>query len=188
MDNGKIGTRIKNFRERKGWSIDELAQRAKLDASFVDAVESGSVKPALGMMVKLARALGTRLGTFMDDELTTDPLIVRLADRKEETVAHASGKNSPDMVYYHLGRGKADRSMEPFFIRLEPSADEPKLSSHEGEEFIVVVSGEVQLVYGNETHVLGPGDSMYYNSVVPHFVGAHGASEAEIYAVVYVPA
>jgi transcriptional regulator with XRE-family HTH domain len=188
MDNGKIGSRIKNFRERKGWTREELAEKTTLDAAFITSVEEGEVNPALGIMVKIARALGTRLGTFMDDEITSDPLIVRLAERKEETVAHASGAASPDMTYYHLGRGKADRSMEPFFITLEPTTEPQDLSSHEGEEFIVVVSGEVSLVYGNEEHILGPGDSMYYNSVVPHYVGAHGDAPAQIYAVVYVPA
>lgn len=188
MDNGKIGSRIKNFRERKGWTTEELAENAKLDAAFVASIEDGSVRPALGIMVKIARALGTRLGTFMDDELTQDPLIVRLNNRQQETVAHAGSHTSPEMEYYHLGRGKADRSMEPFFIKLEPTDENHELSSHEGEEFIVVVSGEVKLVYGNEKHVLGPGDSMYYNSVVPHFVGAHGTTPAEIYAVVYIPA
>ena len=62
-----------------------------------------------------------------------------------------------------------------------------KLSTHEGEEFIVVISGQVELVYGRETYVLDPGDSMYYNSVVPHFVGTADEGTAEIYAVLYIP-
>ena len=61
------------------------------------------------------------------------------------------------------------------------------LSSHEGEEFIVVVSGEVELVYGKETFLLHPGDSMYYNSVVQHLVRAANGKPATIYAVVYMP-
>ena len=77
--------------------------------------------------------------------------------------------------------------MEPFFIRIEPS-ESVELSSHEGEEFIIVVSGEVVLRYGQNTYRLLEGDSMYYNSVVPHHVGAANGVPASIYAVVYMPA
>ena len=63
-----------------------------------------------------------------------------------------------------------------------------ELSSHEGEEFIIVVSGEVVLRYGQNTYQLREGDSMYYNSVVPHQVVAANGAPASIYAVVYMPA
>jgi len=91
-------------------------------------------------------------------------------------------------MYSSLGRGKTDRHMEPFFITMnpEPEADR-KLSFHEGEEFIVVVSGQVRLTYGREVSVLNPGDSIYYNSVVPHNLSAAGAEPASIYAVLYFP-
>jgi quercetin dioxygenase-like cupin family protein len=75
--------------------------------------------------------------------------------------------------------------MEPLYIEIEPSPDRTA-SSHEGEEFIIVVSGEIELIYGKETHRMKAGDSFYYNAVVPHYVGAVGA-KAAIYAVVYTP-
>jgi quercetin dioxygenase-like cupin family protein len=78
--------------------------------------------------------------------------------------------------------------MEPFFIRLEPSsADEDLFSSHEGEEFLVVVSGSIEVIYGQEGYELQPGDSIYYNSAVPHSVACRGEQAAEIYAVLYYP-
>ncbi len=75
--------------------------------------------------------------------------------------------------------------MEPMFIRVGIE-DTPELSTHEGEEFIVVVSGKILFIYGKEKKVLEPGDSAYYNSVVPHYVGAIDGP-AEIYAVLYTP-
>lgn len=187
MENGKIGARIRSYRESKSLSVEQLAEQTGLDKAFLDAIESGQASPALGPMVKIARALGVRLGTFTDDALTDDPLVYRAAERTLDAEPLASGEKCPEMTYQHLGRGKADRHMEPFFIRLEPECEEPEMSSHEGEEFIVVVSGEVVLRYGREVHTLGPGDSMYYNSVVPHHVGGKGPGPAEIHAVVYVP-
>lgn len=187
METGKIGTRIKNYRENKGMSLEQLAAKTALDAGFIEAIERGDASPALGPMVKISRALGVRLGTFTDDELSHDPCITRAAERKAESSVQASGEKSMQMSYYHLGQGKADRHMEPFQITLEPAGDSPEMSAHEGEEFIVVISGEVILRYGKEEHILGPGDTLYYNSIVPHHIGAHGDSTADIYAVIYVP-
>ena len=72
-------------------------------------------------------------------------------------------------------------------IWIEPT-EKVELSSHEGEEFIIVVSGEGVLTYGQKTYHLKEGDTMYYNSVVPHHVGAANGAPASIYAVLYMPA
>lgn len=183
----KVGARIKSLREDRGLTRDEVASRSGLNADFIQAVEEDNIYPSLGPLVKLARVLGVRLGTFLDDQLSQDPLVVRYEERKEE-LSMLKGKDKPVALKFHsLGRGKKDRHMEPFYIEILPEPEEDKkLSFHEGEEFIVVLSGEVEVLYGSEVHVLKPGDSMYYNSVVPHYVGCKG-SRAEIYAVLYFP-
>ena len=79
--------------------------------------------------------------------------------------------------------------MEPFSIEISPiEKDEHELSSHEGEEFIIVTEGCVEITYGNKNYVLNAGESIYYDSIVPHHVHAHGGRPAKILAVVYVPA
>jgi transcriptional regulator with XRE-family HTH domain len=180
-----LGTRIRTYRERLGLSVEDLAKNAGIDAALERNVEEGTVYPSISVLVKLSRALGQRLGTFMDDQFIEDPLIVRAGERKEETTPH-HGAGPGNYHYYPLGKGKTDRHMEPLYIVIEPSEDRSP-SSHEGEEFIIVVSGEVELIYGKETYHLKAGDSMYYNSVVPHYVGAAGNAKAAIYAVIYAP-
>ena len=122
---------------------------------MLQAIETEQVYPALGVLVKLARALGQRLGTFMDDQFREDPLIVRKDERKQEMAQH-KGETPGPYRYFPLGRGKTDRHMEPFFIEIDPH-QEQATSSHEGEEFIVVVSGEVELLYGKKTFQLHAG-------------------------------
>jgi quercetin dioxygenase-like cupin family protein len=180
-----LSTRIKTFRERLEMSQADLARAAGLDVALVQGIEDELVYPALGVLVKLSRALGQRLGTFMDDQFRPDPLIVRKDARKEELAPHKGEAPAP-YRYFPLGRGKTDRHMEPFAIRIEPGHEEAP-SSHEGEEFIIVVSGEVTLRYGQAVETLAPGDSVYYNSIVPHSVAAAGSAPAEIYAVVFQP-
>lgn len=78
--------------------------------------------------------------------------------------------------------------MEPFTIEISPiEKDEHELSSHEGEEFIVVTEGSIEITYGNENYILNTGESIYYDSIVPHHVHAYGGRTAKILAVVYVP-
>jgi len=183
-----VGERIRAFREKQNLTLANLAARTGLDETFLGSVESKDSYPSLGPLVKIARALGVRLGTFLDDHVSRDPLIVRLGERTPEMSMHADGDQQPSHTYYSLGRGKTDRHMEPFFIEMNPEPEtDKKLSTHEGEEFILVVSGQLELVYGRETSILGPGDSVYYNSVVPHCVSAAGGEKASIYAVLYFP-
>jgi transcriptional regulator with XRE-family HTH domain len=187
MGTAKLGERVKALREKKHVSGEELAERTGLAPALLRAVEEEDLYPSLGPLLRISRALGVRLGTFLDDHAGADPLIIRLADRHEDLAMHERVGAPAATRYFSLGRGKVDRHMEPFFIELTPDAGDQALSSHEGEEFILVHSGRVQIRYGAERRDLGPGDSVYYNSVVPHRVGAIGGEKAEIYAVLYLP-
>jgi transcriptional regulator with XRE-family HTH domain len=181
----QLGARILAYRERLGLSLAELAANSGVDAVLLAAVERGDAYPALGILVRLSRALGQRVGTFTDDHTGPDPLIVRAKDRDPGARQHLGGA-ATGLRYHPLGRGKADRHMEPMFIEIDP--EEPAApTSHEGEELLIAVSGQLIIHYGKEQHVLEPGDSAYYNSVVPHSVSAGGGRTATAYAVIYQP-
>ena len=181
----QLGARIIAFRERLGLSKAELAVNSGVDPGLLAAVEAGEAYPAMGILIKLARALGQRLGTFMDDHASPDPLIVRAAERKPGS-RQLLGTADGTIRYFSLGQGKADRHMEPLYIEIGP--EEPAaLTSHEGEEFLIALSGQLVIHYGKERHLLEPGDSAYYNSIVPHSVSAGGGQPASAYAVVYQP-
>lgn len=181
-DTSKLGKRVKKYREMLGLTQEQLAVNSGLDVGYVADVEEDRVYPPVGCIIKLSRALGQRVGTFMDDQFQPDPIVVRKADRVQESSAKASANQ---YQYCPLGKGKTDRHMEPMFIRITPDK-EHTTSTHEGEEFIIVVSGKIVVKYGKEESVLTEGDSVYYNAVVPHYVGAIDGP-AEIYAVIYTP-
>jgi quercetin dioxygenase-like cupin family protein len=107
-------------------------------------------------------------------------------------VIRFSGKDpnatSSNLDFYSMGAGKRDRHMEPFLIDVKPrSGEAPPLSAHEGEEFIYVLSGAIQINYGKTTYELNAGESIYYDSVVPHDVRAKNKETARILAVIYAP-
>ncbi len=190
MNVGKVSSRIKKIMQETQISVDELEKRTGLNRDFLNMIwEEKEISPALGPLLKISRSLGVRLGTLLDDQISVDPLIVRNDEHEKNLHNTHADKNKPDdLKFYSLGRGKTDRHMEPFFVEIYPeSAKNIKLSSHEGEEFIVVTSGEIEVTYGRETHRLKAGDSIYYNSIVPHFVSCVSENKATIYAVLYVP-
>ncbi len=185
MDEKKIGKRIRSFREARELSRDELAERAGLDARVITGIEEEDEYPSLQPLIKIARVLGVRLGTFIDDEIGQDPFVTRVSERGDDLLMRDPTGHAT-MRFHSLGRGKNDRHMEPFYIEIAPDEDK-SLSSHEGEEFIIVQRGAVEVVHGGHRHLLEAGDSIYFNSATPHHVGAAGDESAEIYAVIYFP-
>ena len=181
----KVGARIKSYREQLKMGTADLSAKSGVDEALLQAIEAGEVMPALGILTKLSRVLGQRLGTFMDDQFRPDPIVTRASELATEKVTH-TGKAKDGYTYHSLARGKPDWHMDPFKIELAPGAQEA-FSSHEGEELIICTKGKVRIDYGEETTVLEPGDTAYYNSVVKHCVRAAGDEQAEIYGIVFVP-
>ena len=181
-DMNKVGKRIRKYREQLGLSQEELAVNSGLKLESIKEYEEGISYPPIGTLIRLSRALGQRVGTFTDDQFTPDPIVVKFGEREAEATSNGTKGH---YQYFPLGQGKTDRHMEPMFIRVGEE-DVHELSAQEGEEFIIVVSGKILFIYGKEEKVLEPGDSAYYNSVVPHYVGAVDGP-AEIYAVLYTP-
>lgn len=136
MKTEKVGQRIRTFMEQQEMSVDGLAQRTGLDGGFLTTVIEDDVYPSLGPLLKIARALDVRLGTFLDDQISKDPLVIRREERKEE-LSMLRGKDKPvALKFYSLGSGKSDRHMEPFYVELLPESEKTKdLSSQKyGEE------------------------------------------------------
>ena len=184
-----IGSRLRQLREHRELSVEALAQRAGCSAEMIAALEAGELVPSLTPLFRLARGLGVRLGTLLDDQSQDGPAIVRKGDAG--VTVHFSG-NDParkrsTLDFHPLAPRKAARNMEPFLIEVHPATGEITLNEHEGEEFIFVLSGSIEILYGKDTHQLNAGDSIYYESVVPHHLHALGG-DARILAVIYAPA
>jgi transcriptional regulator with XRE-family HTH domain len=186
-----IGAKIKSVRESKGLSLEEIAERSGLSVEQITSIETDQNLPSLGPLIKVARALGVRLGTFLDDSDAIGPVVCRAADReKQSTISFSNGAADArkHMEYHPLAQQKAGRHMEPFIIDINPSDERNfQLSAHEGEEFIYVMQGEIEIVYGKDTYSLNEGDSIFYDSIVKHHVHGVPGKSAKILAVVYIP-
>ena len=186
-----IGHKIKGIRESKNLSVEEIAERSGLTVEQINSIETDQNLPSLGPLIKIARALGVRLGTFMDDSDALGPIVTRAKDREKNSSISFSNDATDarkHMEYHPLAQQKAGRHMEPFVIDINPEmSPEFQLSAHEGEEFIYVMQGEVEIVYGKDTYSLKEGDSIFYDSIVKHHVHGAPGKSAKILAVVYIP-
>ena len=187
MKNNTVGAKIQSLREAQNLSVEELAANASLTIEQLTRIETDEVLPSLAPLLKVARALGVRLGTFLDDQDETGPVVCRKDEREGSTTFSTGAITGKHMEYHSLSKSKLNRHMEPFIIDVAPASDGGDMSSHEGEEFIFVMDGEVEIVYGNKTYRLSQGDSMYYDSIVPHHVHSFSKTSAKILAVVYTP-
>ncbi|OGP89824.1 MAG: hypothetical protein A2157_02290 [Deltaproteobacteria bacterium RBG_16_47_11] len=182
----RVGEKIKELRERKGFSLKEMADLTGFSTALLSQMENHLVSPSLGTIIKLARTLGVKVGDFLGESEGEPFAIVRKDERKN--VSHFASKDGVKYGYSYesLGFDKKDRHMEPFIVTLEPATVKTsKTSVHEGEEFIFVLEGEMEVILGNHTDVLYPGDSIYYDSNIPHRVQCHKEKITKILAVLY---
>jgi transcriptional regulator with XRE-family HTH domain len=190
-NNNVIGAKIKSIRESKQLSLTDMAERSGLGIEQVERIESNVDFPSLAPLIKIARVLGVRLGTFLDDQSELGPVICRKKDSTEDngiSFSNNAAVSRKHMEYHSLSQDKSGRHMEPFLIDIVPSENADfTLSTHEGEEFIYVLAGIVEINYGKNTYLLNEGDSIYYDSIVAHHVHAANGSAAKILGVVYTP-
>ncbi|MCL2092857.1 MAG: cupin domain-containing protein [Treponema sp.] len=188
-----LGKRISELCKTYNLTAEALAERSGLSIDLIRRIELEDHIPDLAPLVKIARALGVRLGTLLDDHEKLGPVITRSGTAEDAArfitglpEAGAAGGDRQGLSFRALASDKSGRHMEPFIVDIEPNAEQ-KLSAHEGEEFIFVISGSFTLEYGTESHTLKEGDSVYYDSIVPHRLFSADGKTVKILAVIYTP-
>ena len=174
-----------------------MSERSGIPVDLIINIEEQGIIPDLSPLIKISRALGVRLGTLLDDNEQLGPVITR-AGTASDSARFVTGlpgeagkqettdKKHQGLTFKSLAADKNGRHMEPFIVDIEPDAVQEK-SVHEGEEFIHVLAGNLKLEYGNVNETLKPGDSVYYDSIVPHRVLSADNQAVRILAVVYTP-
>lgn len=180
-----VGERVKGVRENRGLSLQDISLRTGIDVSTLEQIEAGTIAPPLGTVIKLAKALEMKMGYFISGEEDKAYTIVRHTDRKVISRYDSKKGKVYGYEYESLAPHKKDRHMEPFIVTLEPADTEEERSTHDGQEFIWVLQGEMEVRLEGEIHILEPGDAIYYDSTVPHLVKCHGTETTKILAVLY---
>lgn len=161
-----------------------MADASGLTKGYISKIENSHKAPPFSTLNTIAKALQVDLTVLISENL--EPVersrgicIVR-ADEKKVVIARGSlyGYN-----YMSLAYKWARKNMEPYII--EPAFKEKAMFSHEGEEFMYVLEGRHEFIYGKERHVLEAGDSIYFDSSVPHSGRSLGKQRAKVLGVMY---
>ena len=180
-----VGARVRDVRERRGLSLRDIVQRTGIEEDTLEAIEDGRIAPPLGTIIKLAKALEMKMGYFISGEQNKPFTIVRHNDRRVVSRHDSQKGEQYGYEFESLAPHKRDRHMEPFLVTLDPAETEEERSTHDGQEFIFVLQGRMEVRLGEEIHILEPGDAIYYDSTVPHLVKCHGDRSTKILAVLY---
>lgn len=189
-EENKLGKKINTLRTAHHLSAQDLADRCSCDVQVIEDLESGKAPASLAPLIKITRALGVRLGTLMDDDETFGPAFINQDQmvEVERVKSLQTSSDGNDLSYFSLAAGRPSRHMDPFIITVDPKGSmDHKLVGHEGEEWLFGMEGQIEIEYGNELFILGPGESIYYDSIVPHEVRAHNGQKAKFLACVYTP-
>ncbi len=164
---GAIGARLRQLRIRRGLSLARVAKAAGISVGFLSAIERSQMSASIGTLRRLARFHKTNILDFFDPAESNSRL-VRPSGRK---VLEAG----PGVRMELLAWGNT--VMEPHLFRIAPQAGSGESYTHEGEEFLLVLRGELQLALDGEEFRLKSGDSFYFESATPHRWKNPGRSE-----------
>lgn len=181
-----VGEKIKSLRIAKGMSLEDVSRNSAIPGENLAKIEANELAPPLGNIVSLAKVFEVPIGDIFGDSGDSPFSIARTEDRATFSRFSAAYSKSCGYSYQGLGHQKRNRQMEPFLVTLNPTkSHQVEANEHVGEEFIYVLEGKVEVSLLDHKDILNPGDSIYYDSTVPHIVSCHGDSPATILAVIY---
>lgn len=182
----KVGEKIKKLRESKGLSLQDVADKSGFSAAILSQIENHLVSPPLGTLIKVSQALDVEIGYFFEEVREAPYTIVRAHERKSTSRVASKMGVKYGYSYESLAFDKKGRHMEPFLVTLEPATIKDHHSfNHDGEEFIFVLEGRMEVQLAEHKDVLEPGDSIYFDSTIPHRVQCMDGKDARILAVIY---
>ena len=184
--NIEIGEKTKDLRIKKNMSIEDVSKESGIPESVIAGIEEHSISPPLGNIFSLAKVFQVTVGAFFGDSADSPFCLVRSDAGKTVSRFNSTDCKAGGYTYQSLGHQKQNRQMEPFLVTLNPDkAAQAEPNQHDGEEILFVLEGQVEIRLADHTDILNPGDSIYYDSNLPHVVTCHGDVPAKIFAVIY---
>ncbi len=180
-----IGERIRRMREAQDLSREEVCGLAGLSADRLAAFEEGREVPSIGVVIKLSRVLGSKVDGLLHGGATaSDALTVCRAG--EVGVGYDQGDTDQGYTYRSLTRpGTPGHGMEPFLLTFDPRVTDARPLAHDGQEFVYVLEGSIELFYDGRLTTLRPGDSAYLEASRPHLFRGLGEAPSRMLAVVW---
>jgi quercetin dioxygenase-like cupin family protein len=172
-----VGQKIKQVRSKKNITLDTIANDTGFSIDYLKKIEAGKKIPPVGALLQIARALEIDSTFFLREQASA------VQDR-----VRAYTKRTDNYAYTTLTPGAENKHLKAFKVAIEPLQDHEGVGyQHEGEEFVYVLSGSVEIAVGEHINVLEEGDSLHFNSGIRHRMRNVSDTRAEMLVVVYGP-
>ena len=158
----RVRRRLRELRTEQELTLQQVADRAGMDVSTLSRLEGGKRRLALDHIPPLAAALGVSA-----DELLRDP-----ARAGSSSPAAAAAVQRDDDVAAHPPRPAGGLHAHKIVISAERAVPPDPLPTHEGQEWLYVISGRMRLILDDHDHVIEPGEAVEFSTWTPHWFGA----------------
>ena len=171
------GKRIKKVREEKNLTLNWMANETGYAVDYLKKIESGEEIPPVGTLLTISRALDLDSGFFLREQVANHSDRVKAFTKRTENYAYAS-----------LTPGAENKHLKAFRVTVEPMTEFKGVGYiHEGEEFVHVLAGKVEIRVGDHVNKLKKGDSLHFNSGIRHNLINVGKETADLLVVIYNP-
>ena len=184
-----LGAKIRKLRRRRSQTLQDVSNICGLSKSLLSQIENEATAPPIATLVRIAKALGVTIGYFFKETQTDRRISVVRKDQRYqlEGLPHNRPEQS-GYLYRALTRPIDHQMMEPFWVEFQPrNPGEVPCYQHVGEEFIHVQEGRLEFKGADQTIVLQPGDSLYFDSSLPHALRSLENKPAKAVVVIYAP-
>lgn len=163
-----VGARLRAARNDRGWTLDDLAERAGMSPSTLSRLESGKRQASLELLLPLTRQLGIRLDDLVSTE-TPDPRVRRAPIRRQGMlIVPLAPEGAPISTYK---------------ITYPPVDSPPERRTHDGYEWLYVLTGRLRLLLGEQDLVLTRGEAAEFDTRTPHSMSAVGSRPAQVLSI-----
>jgi electron transfer flavoprotein alpha subunit len=178
-DEKSFGFKMQQIREVRKISLSRLASETGLSQRYLKEIEEGIVNPPVAAVIRVAKALAIESGTFLSSE-DKKASARRRADRYFKRTQNYSYQTlTPDAEKWH---------MKAFLVTIEPKQEHKMVDyRHEGEEFDYILEGEVEVIVGDQRHLLRKGQSLHFNSGLTHKLRNVSDGETKLLVTIYTP-
>ncbi len=177
----EIGAKLRRLREARRLTLRQLADQVGCTGAHLSQIENGHASPSIATLKRIAAALGVNIVDFFSNEESDEPVVTPVDKRREVSLGNW---NARIQQLVPSSRGKM---MQPFYTVVAPGGGSHEPYSHAGEEFGIVLKGTLTITVGDRTYRVGPGESFYYSSRIPHQWVNQGDQDVEVVWVVSPP-
>ncbi len=172
-----VGKKIRRERVNKKMSLDRVANETGFSIDYLKEVEAGKVIPPVGVLLQLSRALEIDSGFFLREQESSLKSRIKAYTMRTENYAYTT-----------LTPGAENKHLKAFKVTIETMQDHKGVGyQHEGEEFIYMLAGKIELTVGDHVNMLNEGESLHFNSGIRHKLRNIGEEKAELLVVIYGP-